>query len=535
MTAFRFPTSLPALAACLLWSGLAAADQPPASAAPPVELGTAPAANGRFRPIFDGRTLEGWEGDTNWWRVADGAITGEIPDGGRLAENQFLWWKGEVADFELAFEYRITGQPSGNSGVQYRSERLPNGHAKGYQADLDDGSDWLGRIYEEEGRGLLLERGTRLAISPTGDKWVDVFAPPTQIRDVARPDAWNRYAIRARGSHVTLWINGVLAAVLDDRDAKHAKYAGRLCFQLHSDPGPVRVQFRNVMLLDLGATPPPPPPVVAAESQQDIPTIPPRGPNGEDLNLGFERGTLENWTATGDAFAGQPVQGDAVAVRRPGDGSGQAGEFWIGGFEKTRSDDSLGTLESAPFAVTHPWASFLIGGGGQRQTRVEILDADSGKPIATARGTAGERMRREVLDLSDVQGKQIRVRIVDESKGLWGHVNFDDFVFHETKPEYIVPQANPEQGFSGGRTSPVLWHLVPNPAPVSRVENPAAPRSKRKPGVTFVFLAASTSWPPSPTSTSRSPSPPTSGGGSGWSRPTVIPTAGLTARGSTGS
>ena len=206
------------------------------------------------RPIFDGATLAGWEGAAEHWQVEDGAITGTIPEGGRLASNQFIWWQGELGDFELDLEYRITGGPSANSGIQYRSERLPDGHAKGYQADLDDGKTWLGRIYDEHGRGLLVERGIRLAISPDGRTWSDTFAPPDAIAGLVRKQDWNRYRIRATSSHVTVWINDTLASVLDDRDAKHAEFSGRLSLQLHSGGGPAKVQFRRIMLTDLGKT-----------------------------------------------------------------------------------------------------------------------------------------------------------------------------------------------------------------------------------------------------------------------------------------
>jgi putative membrane-bound dehydrogenase-like protein len=223
------------------------------------------------RPIFDGQSLAGWSGATASvkgeeirWRVEEGAITGEIPAGQKLDHNEFLWWDGTVGDFDLALEYRIEGGPSANSGIQFRSTRLPDGHAQGYQADLDDGTTWLGRIYDEHGRGLLVERGERKAIAPDGRTWSDIFAPADAIRAVVRPGDWNRYRIRATAAHVTVWINDTLAAVLDDRDAEHAEFSGRLALQLHSGPGPVTFQFRNIRLTDLGTTAPGPESAAAA-------------------------------------------------------------------------------------------------------------------------------------------------------------------------------------------------------------------------------------------------------------------------------
>jgi hypothetical protein len=121
-----------------------------------------------------------------------------------------------VADFELVMKYRISGGPSANSGIQFRSQRLADGHAAGVQADLDDGSMWLGRIYDEHGRGLIMERGARVSIAPDGRRWVDPFAAPESFRALARKDDWNDYRIVARGPHIEVWVNGVLCGATGD-------------------------------------------------------------------------------------------------------------------------------------------------------------------------------------------------------------------------------------------------------------------------------------------------------------------------------
>ena len=68
--------------------------------------------------LFDGQTLTGWSGKAEHWRVEDGAITGEIPEGQPLKGNEWIFWDGEVHDFDLTVEFRITGAPSANSGIQ---------------------------------------------------------------------------------------------------------------------------------------------------------------------------------------------------------------------------------------------------------------------------------------------------------------------------------------------------------------------------------------------------------------------------------
>jgi hypothetical protein len=226
--------------------------------------GATGAATPAPQAIFDGRSLAGWEGSAQSWRVADGALTGEIPAGARLAKNEFLYWQGEVADFELTAEFRLSGDPSANSGIQFRARKLPDGHAAGYQADLDQGATWLGRIYDEDGRKLLVERGDRVAIAPDGRRWSEKSGEPAAYAGLFRPaPAWNTYRILAYGPHVELWINGVRVAVLDDHQTGEADHHGRLALQLHSGPGPVKVQFRNLQLTTIGRTELPPPPAAA--------------------------------------------------------------------------------------------------------------------------------------------------------------------------------------------------------------------------------------------------------------------------------
>src|SRR5437879_3945712 len=97
----------------------------------------------------------------------------------------------------------------------------------------------------------------------------------------------------------------------------------------------------------------------------------PRGADDKPLNLDFETGDLRDWTAEGDAFAGQPIKGDTVVKRRNDMNSEHQGNYWIGGYER-EGDKPQGTLTSAPFKVTHPWAAFLVGGGPHEPTCGEL-------------------------------------------------------------------------------------------------------------------------------------------------------------------
>jgi len=155
---------------------------------------------------------------------------------------------------------------------------------------------------------------------------------------------------------------------------------------------------------------------------------------GVPLNLDFEAGTLKDWHAEGDAFAGNPVEGDAVSRRRGDMKSGHAGRFWAGSFERG-GDPARGTLTSVPFPLARPYASFLIGAGSFATTRAEVVRLDNGVVIARASGDDTEDMKRVAFDLTPHVGREVFIRLVDDDTRGWGHVNFDDFRLHDTKPE----------------------------------------------------------------------------------------------------
>ena len=163
----------------------------------------------------------------------------------------------------------------------------------------------------------------------------------------------------------------------------------------------------------------------------------PKGENGQVLNLDFEKGTLADWTAKGKAFVGQPIAGEIDPKRKFGEGktAKPQGNFWLGGFEKL-FDMPTGTLTSAVFQVTHPFAAFRIGGGNHKETRVELIRADSGQVFFKMSGRNSETMRPVVMDLRAHAGKSIFIRVVDEHTGGYGHVNFDDFRFYAKRPRF---------------------------------------------------------------------------------------------------
>lgn len=110
--------------------------------------------------LFDGQSLSDWEYDAGCWRVEDGSIVGVIPKRETLTKNTSIIWRGgELADFDLRLQFKLTGAAGANSGIQFRCQTENPEHVSGYQADLAMGATWLGRIYDEPGLALLVERG----------------------------------------------------------------------------------------------------------------------------------------------------------------------------------------------------------------------------------------------------------------------------------------------------------------------------------------------------------------------------------------
>jgi hypothetical protein len=156
------------------------------------------------------------------------------------------------------------------------------------------------------------------------------------------------------------------------------------------------------------------------------------------VNWDFETGDLRGWTVVGEAFAYQPTWGDNPTARHRGQPSNHEGEFWIGGYEKRRrqadppgqvqGDGPQGTLTSAPFTITKPILSFLVGGGCDQAT-VHVDLIIEGEVMFRATGKCTETMERVRWDLSRYVGRTAQVQLVDASSGGWGHINFDALMF----------------------------------------------------------------------------------------------------------
>jgi hypothetical protein len=212
------------------------------------------ARDDEFTDLFNGKDLTGWDGDSQFWSVEDGAITGRTSAEHPAPHNTFLIYKGGaeghpsavLRDFELRVKFKLTNH---NSGVQYRSRELPDHVVAGYQADIVDDKEnrFTGILYEERGRGILAERGQKVTIDENGEKKVEAMGDAEELGKAIKKGEWNEYLIIARGDHLVQKINGRIMVDLTDKQTGKAAREGVLAFQIHQGP-PMVVQFKEVRL-----------------------------------------------------------------------------------------------------------------------------------------------------------------------------------------------------------------------------------------------------------------------------------------------
>jgi hypothetical protein len=187
---------------------------------------------GKAAALFDGKTFNGWEGDTNkTWRIVDGAFVG-----GNLSEkvprNEFLSTTRRYTNFVLRLKFKLLGGEKANAGVQIRTERIPNHHeVMGYQADMGDPA-WWGCIYDESRRKKVLAKS-------------DIEA----VNKVLKRGEWNEYTIRCEGKRIVLSINGVQTVDYTETEPGIPDY-GIIAVQIHGGP-PSEAWYKDITLEEL--------------------------------------------------------------------------------------------------------------------------------------------------------------------------------------------------------------------------------------------------------------------------------------------
>jgi putative membrane-bound dehydrogenase-like protein len=167
--------------------------------------------------------------------------------------------------------------------------------------------------------------------------------------------------------------------------------------------------------------------------------------DGQPLNLNFETGTLKDWTATGTAFANPLISLDPSPIHEKDMRIGFEGTHFLssGGITNAKL---TGTLTSTPFKVTHPFAAFRVSGGALADTRVELRLAGTNQIIFNITGQGRATLQPVVVDLQGYLDKEIYIKIIDNETGIsqipyiphdkWAHINFDEFLFYPTRPEF---------------------------------------------------------------------------------------------------
>ena len=184
-------------------------------------------------PLFDGRTFDGWEGDTKkTFRIEDGAVVG-----GSLKQpvphNEFLCTKKSYKNFILRADCRLLGPANG--GIQIRSQRVPHHfEVSGYQADMSadpEGGYW-GCLYDESRRNRVLVR-----------------PPRRPLLKVLKPHDWNHYEIRCEGRRIQLFLNGLQTVDYTEKDEKIPQ-DGIIGLQIHGGK-PSEAWYKNITIEEL--------------------------------------------------------------------------------------------------------------------------------------------------------------------------------------------------------------------------------------------------------------------------------------------
>ena len=196
-------------------------------------LAAVPQAPGKPAPIFDGKTFQGWEGDTRkTWRIQDGALVG-----GSLTEtvprNDFLVTTRSYGNFILKLKFKLEGSEGFiNGGVQFRSQRLkePAHEMTGYQADL--GAKYWGSLYDESRRNKTL-----------------VQADEGLIAKILKPNDWNDYEVHAEGPRIRIFLNGQQTVDYTEQDPSIPQ-TGYIGLQIHGG-GKAQVSYKDLTIVAL--------------------------------------------------------------------------------------------------------------------------------------------------------------------------------------------------------------------------------------------------------------------------------------------
>jgi len=218
--------------------------------------------------IFDGATLEGWDGNRKFWRVEGGAIVGESTEQNPSGNSYLVYRPLTAKDFTLKFEVKVEGD--GGTGFQYRSKTgIPwlasirpevtanNGPVNldwmmtGPQADFWPSRIYTGQFYSENTpmriiawRGQLVEShgsARKRLMGEVGDR--------KQLGELVKQNDWNQYTVIARGGTCIHIVNGrVMAILVDDDPDSSNNQAGLFGIEIEAI---TKVSVRNIWVKKL--------------------------------------------------------------------------------------------------------------------------------------------------------------------------------------------------------------------------------------------------------------------------------------------
>jgi hypothetical protein len=233
--------------------------------------------------MFDGQTLNGWDGDKSYWHVHEGAIVVESTCENPTGTIYLIWQGGQPADFEMKLEMKGEGAAV-NSGVQYRGAiadpsrprggggggrgaqgPCPSGAPRGTppslasqakwdmvgpQFDFDGRNRYTGQFYEQAtGRGIIAWRGqvvrTEEGKSP---RLLATLGNRDELAGYVHIEDWNQLHLIARGNTMTHIVNGRVMSILIDDDPTKFRKSGLIGFEIE---GTGKISIRNIWLKKL--------------------------------------------------------------------------------------------------------------------------------------------------------------------------------------------------------------------------------------------------------------------------------------------
>ncbi len=206
----------------------------------------------RWEPLFDGKSLQGWTGDTENYRVENGVLV--CTKGAKDLRTEAVY-----SDFVFRFAFRL--EESGNNGIGLR---VPEGGRAAYEGMEIQILDHDGSRYVTE-----TAHGRKLTWLESWQKHGSIYGVfPARTGYLKPPGEWNEQVIICIEDHVKVVLNGavILDVYLDELTPLDGKAhpgmknrSGHITLAGHND----RVEFRDLAVADFSPAP------LVPESAQD--------------------------------------------------------------------------------------------------------------------------------------------------------------------------------------------------------------------------------------------------------------------------